>query len=52
MIINDFAAQAFACRTQAVADAVVIQDGDADDIGIIGVIGAERREDEVGTQSE
>lgn len=39
-LINDFAAQAFACRTHAVADAVPIQEGQADDDGVIGVIGA------------
>ncbi|MGL1862232.1 MAG: glucokinase [Pseudodesulfovibrio sp.] len=39
-LLNDFAAQAFACRTRAVDDAVVIQDGKADDEGVIGVIGA------------
>lgn len=39
-LINDFSAQAFACRTHAVADAVVVQDGKADDKGVIGVIGA------------
>jgi len=39
-LINDFAAQAYACRTRAVNDAMVIQDGHADDDGVIGVIGA------------
>jgi len=39
-LINDFSAQAFACRTRAVDDAVIIQAGEADDDGVIGVIGA------------
>jgi len=39
-LINDFAAQAYACRTHAVADASVVQPGNADDLGVIGVIGA------------
>ncbi|QGY41081.1 glucokinase [Pseudodesulfovibrio cashew] len=39
-LINDFAAQAYACRTRAVVDAVEIQHGVADDRGVIGVIGA------------
>jgi len=39
-LINDFAAQAFACRTNAVSNAKVIQDGIAQDDGVIGVIGA------------
>lgn len=39
-LINDFAAQAYACRTRAVDDALVIQPGEADDVGVIGVIGA------------
>ena len=39
-LLNDFAAQAFACRTQAVGNAAVIQDGIAQDDGVIGVIGA------------
>lgn len=39
-LINDFAAQAFACRTRAVSDAQIIQDGEVDDDGVIGVIGA------------
>lgn len=39
-LINDFAAQAYACRTGAVDDALVIQAGEADNEGVIGVIGA------------
>lgn len=39
-LINDFAAQAYACRTHAVDDAVIIQDGKALEDGVIGVIGA------------
>lgn len=39
-LLNDFAAQAFACRTHAVDDAMIIQDGVALDDGVIGVIGA------------
>ncbi|MDC0335387.1 glucokinase [Pseudodesulfovibrio sp.] len=39
-LINDYAAQAFACRTHAVDEAVVLQDGEAEDDGVIGVIGA------------
>lgn len=39
-LINDFAAQAFACRTHAIDDAVVLQPGEADDAAVIGVIGA------------
>lgn len=39
-LINDFAAQAYACRTRAVEDALVIQPGDADPSGTIAVIGA------------
>ena len=39
-LINDFAAQAYACRTEAAAGAVVLQQGRADDAGTIGVIGA------------
>lgn len=39
-LINDFAAQAFACRTRAVNTATAVQDGEADDDGVIGVIGA------------
>lgn len=39
-LINDFAAQAFSCRTHAVEDAMVIQPGKADDKAVIGVIGA------------
>jgi len=38
-VINDFAAQAFACRTRAVDDAMVIQEGrgvDGDPIAVIG----------------
>lgn len=39
-LINDFAAQAYACRTHAVRDAVSIQKGEGYDDGVIGVIGA------------
>ena len=39
-LINDFAAQAYACRTRAVNDALIIQNGVAEDDGVIGVIGA------------
>jgi glucokinase len=39
-LINDFAAQAYACRTRAVRDALVIQEGEADAAAAIGVIGA------------
>jgi glucokinase len=39
-LLNDFAAQAFACRTKIVDDATVIQDGLAQDNSVIGVIGA------------
>nr|WP_321514224.1 glucokinase [uncultured Pseudodesulfovibrio sp.] len=39
-VINDFAAQAFACRTSAVDDAMVIQDGESVDGAPIAVIGA------------
>ena len=39
-LINDFAAQAYACRTHAVDDALVIQAGEADPDAAIAVIGA------------
>lgn len=39
-LINDFAAQAFACRTGAVADAVTLQSGTPEPDAVIGVIGA------------
>lgn len=39
-LINDFAAQAYACRTNAVSDALVLQPGEPDCQGVIGVIGA------------
>lgn len=39
-LINDFEAQAYACRTEAVRDARRIKDGDADPNGPVGVIGA------------
>jgi len=39
-LINDFAAQAYACRTRALDGAEVLQEGRADDGGTIGVIGA------------
>ncbi|QJB57612.1 glucokinase [Pseudodesulfovibrio sp. zrk46] len=38
-LINDFAAQAYACRTRAVKDAMILQGGEEED-GVIGVIGA------------
>ncbi|WP_319584957.1 glucokinase [uncultured Pseudodesulfovibrio sp.] len=40
VLINDFSAQAYACRTCAVDDALVIQDGEAMEGETIGVIGA------------
>ncbi len=39
-LINDFAAQAYACQTHAVEDALVVQDGVPLSDGVIGVIGA------------
>ncbi|MCJ2163962.1 MULTISPECIES: glucokinase [unclassified Pseudodesulfovibrio] len=39
-LINDFSAQAFACRTSAVENALVIQEGEGVDGETIGVIGA------------
>ncbi|EGB13812.1 Glucokinase [Pseudodesulfovibrio mercurii] len=39
-LINDFSAQAYACRTSAVADALVIQAGEPVDGETIGIIGA------------
>ena len=39
-LINDFSAQAFACRTEAVRDALVVQDGTPVEGDTIGVIGA------------
>jgi glucokinase len=39
-LINDFAAQAFACRTSAVEGALVLQAGEADADAPVGVIGA------------
>lgn len=39
-LINDFSAQAYACRTSAVDDAVVIQEGEPHENGTLGVIGA------------
>ncbi|MBG0789614.1 MAG: glucokinase [Desulfovibrionaceae bacterium] len=39
-LINDFSAQAYACRTPAVAEAKVVQAGEAVDREPIGVIGA------------
>lgn len=39
-LINDFSAQAFACRTRAVKDASVIQAGEVREEGTIAVIGA------------
>ncbi len=40
ILINDFVAQAYACRTSAVASAISIQKGNADPAGTIAVIGA------------
>lgn len=39
-LINDFAAQAYACRTRAVDDALVLQEGKGDAGAAIAVIGA------------
>ncbi|MBN2140535.1 MAG: glucokinase [Desulfovibrionaceae bacterium] len=39
-LINDFTAQAFACRTEAVAEAVVLQPGRPDPEAALAVIGA------------
>lgn len=39
-LINDFTAQAYACRTHAVDDAIVLQEGTSAEDGVIGVIGA------------
>ena len=39
-LINDFAAQAYACRTPAVADAETLQAGEANPEGAVAVIGA------------
>lgn len=39
-LVNDFAAQAYACRTDVMNGAMVLQDGDADNESVIGVIGA------------
>ncbi|WP_272699652.1 glucokinase [Desulfovibrio sp. Fe33] len=39
-LINDFSAQAFACRTSAVDDALVVQEGESVEGETIGVIGA------------
>jgi glucokinase len=39
-LINDFAAQAYACRTQAVDNAMVIQEGIAHARGALAVVGA------------
>jgi len=39
-LINDFVAQAYACRTLAVEDSLIIQHGIAEEIGVVGVIGA------------
>lgn len=39
-LINDFAAQAYACRTTAVTGAQVIQSGEPEPDGVVGVIGA------------
>ncbi|MCB2226073.1 MAG: glucokinase [Desulfarculaceae bacterium] len=40
LLINDFVAQAWACRTPAVDDAREVLSGDPDPDGVIGVIGA------------
>lgn len=39
-LINDFAAQAYACRTSAVAGAQAIQAGEPEPDGVVGIIGA------------
>ena len=39
-LINDFAAQAYACRTRAVDDALVLQAGEGDPAAAIAVVGA------------
>ena len=39
-LVNDFVAQAYACRTEAVREAMVIQEGQADEAGPLAVIGA------------
>jgi glucokinase len=39
-LLNDFAAQAYACRTDAVADAKVIQEAKVDHSAAVGAIGA------------
>ena len=39
-LVNDFTAQAYACRTVAVRDAAVIQEGVRQRRGVIGVLGA------------
>jgi len=40
LLINDFAAQAWACRTPAVAGARLVLEGRDDPTGVVGVIGA------------
>ncbi|SDB25874.1 glucokinase [Desulfonatronum thiosulfatophilum] len=40
IILNDFAAQAYACKTGAVDQAVPINEGRPDNQGVVGVIGA------------
>lgn len=40
LLLNDFVAQAFACRTGAVAGAKVVQPGEADPAGVLAVVGA------------
>ena len=39
-MINDFEAQAFACRTPAVADALIVQPGEPDPTAALAVVGA------------
>lgn len=40
IVINDFVAQSYACRTSAVSDSIVIQKSEIDSSGVVGVIGA------------
>lgn len=40
LLLNDFVAQAFACRTEAVAGAKVVKPGTADPAGALAVVGA------------
>ena len=39
-LINDFASQVLSCRTAAVSNAVIIQQGEPEDAGVIAAIGA------------